>query len=1579
MRNQLYIAAALQLTFCWVLPAQSTILFQTTTPPSAGQPSGGTISTTQYIGNYFVLTTPSHVDSISTAASVTDNGTIFGAILAVPNLATLPTGTPFGTSGPSAPLVTTTLKPNSTNAIVTGSAPVDLPAGAYVLIFGTGQFGASTGTANLAFSDGTKASLPAGANQVNYGPSCNNGTTPCWSAGFGAPSPFYFAVSGTNGLSSITSLNPNFAAPGGPSFTLTVNGTGFQPTSTVGWNGVTLATTYVSATQLTAAVPANLIATAGSAGITVTTNSVATPAFSFTIGASSGPTITSINPPGIPPGSAGFNLTINGSGFVSGAIVLWNGQFLISNFNSSSQLTATVSSGLLTTGGIASVTVQNPNNGGTSNSVNFVIGQVSNIPSLSSVTPTSAAVGGATFTLTVNGSNFTTNSAVQWNNTLLPTTFVSATQLTASVNSSLLVSATTATVSVNNPGAGTSNSLSFPVVSSSGPAITSLSPATVAPGGQAFTLTVNGSNFTSLSAVLWNGALLATTYVSATQLTATVPATLIATAGTGNITVNNPGNVTSNSQTFNVSATPPPVLSSLSPAAAAPGGPQFTLTVNGSSFTQNSAVSWNGSLLATTYVSPTQLTATVGANLIAAAGTANVTVTTPSAGTSSPLTFTIAVPNGPTITNLSPSSATPGSASFLILVNGSGFTNASLVQWNGNPLVTLFLSATQLQASVSSTLIATAGTANVTVASGNTTSNAVPFTIGAPNTPILTSLSPNSTTVGGPQFTLTANGSNFANGATLVWNGGLLSTTFVSATQLTATVPSSLIAAVGTASVTVTNPSGTNATSNALNFAISNAASPTLSSLSPTTTNAGGAGFTLTVNGQGFLSGASVRWNGSALATTTLVSSTQLTATVPASLISSPGTATITVANQGGSISNSLIFNITSSSTSTTLFQTTLPPTSGQQASASLSSGQFLGNYFVLTAPAHIDSIATYAQASDGGTIFGAILSVPSLTSAPSGSPFDGTTVATATLRPGTTSSIVTAPVSVDLPAGTYVVVFGSGYFGANSTTALAAFSNGGNANVPAGWNQVSWGLYCSGGLNTCWSANFASPSQFYFAVTGTPVTAPALSITSLNPSATTAGGSAFTLTVNGTGFASGSTVQWNGSSLPTTFVSATQLTASVSANLVSSVGAASVTVLTSVGAISNAATFTISSPVSSISSLNPPSATAGGPAFTLTVNGSGFSSGSTLQWNGSPLPTTFVNSTQVTVNVPANLIANPGSASLTVLGPSGLFSNFVNFTISSATPNISSLNPNTVTVGSAGFTMLVTGTGFLSGSTVLWSGSAVATTYVSGTQLSATIPANLVANVGSISVTVQNPGSGAVSNAVAFIVNPVGTGNASAGLAHYAVGSNWTTAIFVVNSGASIANYSISFYDDNGNPAALPFSSGSTARLSGTLPAYGSVYIEAANPTGPLISGWGQITADSGIVIQSLFRSTLNNTHYEAAVASSTGSKAFELPFDANNFAVNVPLYTGIAIANLDSANTAQIFCIARDASGTVIPNGVAIPTIRPLGHWAGFQFPVLVGQRGTIDCTSSTNVAVIALRFIGTDTFSSLPVIKK
>jgi hypothetical protein len=87
------------------------------------------------------------------------------------------------------------------------------------------------------------------------------------------------------------------------------------------------------------------------------------------------------------------------------------------------------------------------------------------------------------------------------------------------------------------------------------PAIASLSPSFTIAGGGPFTLTVNGSGFASTSVVQWNGAALATTYVSATQLTATTTTADLASPGTALITVYTaPGGGTSNSSTFTVIA-----------------------------------------------------------------------------------------------------------------------------------------------------------------------------------------------------------------------------------------------------------------------------------------------------------------------------------------------------------------------------------------------------------------------------------------------------------------------------------------------------------------------------------------------------------------------------------------------------------------------------------------------------------------------------------------------------------------------------------------------------------------------------------------------------------------------------------------------------------------------------------------------------------------------------------------------------------------------------------------------------------------------------------------------------------------
>ncbi len=356
------------------------------------------------------------------------------------------------------------------------------------------------------------------------------------------------------------------------------------------------------------------------------------------------PGLTSLLPSSKTVGAAGFTLTVNGSNFVPGATVSWNNSARSTTFVSSVKLTAQIPATDLTNAGTVAVIVTNPGSGGgASNSLTFTIKNPQ--PTVTSISPVSATAGGAAFTLTVNGSGFTTTSVVNWNGTSRPTTFFSSATLTAAISAADIATAGTIRVIVTNPGpgGGTSASKTFTVTSPL-PAISSISPSSVNVGGASFTLTVNGSNFVSNSKVHLNNSALATTFVSSTQVTATVPSSDIRTAGIASVTVVNaaPGGGTSNAMTFTAN-NPVPAISSISPIRATAGGPAFTLAVNGSNFVSGSVVDWNGAPRTTTFSSSTKLAASISAADIATAGTASVTVVNaaPGGGTSNPQTFTI--------------------------------------------------------------------------------------------------------------------------------------------------------------------------------------------------------------------------------------------------------------------------------------------------------------------------------------------------------------------------------------------------------------------------------------------------------------------------------------------------------------------------------------------------------------------------------------------------------------------------------------------------------------------------------------------------------------------------------------------------------------------------------------------------------------------------------------------------------------------------------------------------------------------------------------------------------------------------
>ncbi len=186
------------------------------------------------------------------------------------------------------------------------------------------------------------------------------------------------------------------------------------------------------------------------------------------------------------------------------------------------------------------------------------------VPTISSLSPSSATAGAAAQTLTIAGTNFMSGSTATYNGAAHTVTYVSATQITIPLTASDQAMGGTFAVVVTNPtpGGGASNSMNF-TVNNSTPAITSLAPTTLPAGSAAQTLTINGTGFVSTSTATYNGIAHTVTFVSVTQLTIPLTTADLATAGSYPVVVTNPapGGGASGSVAFVVgSATGPAVV-----------------------------------------------------------------------------------------------------------------------------------------------------------------------------------------------------------------------------------------------------------------------------------------------------------------------------------------------------------------------------------------------------------------------------------------------------------------------------------------------------------------------------------------------------------------------------------------------------------------------------------------------------------------------------------------------------------------------------------------------------------------------------------------------------------------------------------------------------------------------------------------------------------------------------------------------------------------------------------------------------------------------------------------------------------
>jgi hypothetical protein len=261
------------------------------------------------------------------------------------------------------------------------------------------------------------------------------------------------------------SLNPSSVSAGGPGFTLTVTGSNFVSSSVVQLNGSPRATTYTSSSSLNAAITVGDIANIGTASITVVTPAPgggSSDALTLPI-VNPLPTLTSLDPGMVIEGTAAFTLTVSGSNLISSSVVQWNGSARATTYVSSTTVQAAISSADIATAGTASVTVINPApGGGTSNAL--ILNIDNPVPVLGSINPSAVLAGTGAFTLSLTGSNFISSSAVQWNGSARPTTFVSSTQLRAAIPSADIALPGAADVTVFNPTPGGGSSSALPIL-----------------------------------------------------------------------------------------------------------------------------------------------------------------------------------------------------------------------------------------------------------------------------------------------------------------------------------------------------------------------------------------------------------------------------------------------------------------------------------------------------------------------------------------------------------------------------------------------------------------------------------------------------------------------------------------------------------------------------------------------------------------------------------------------------------------------------------------------------------------------------------------------------------------------------------------------------------------------------------------------------------------------------------------------------------------------------------------------------------------------------------------------------------
>jgi hypothetical protein len=885
---------------------------------------------------------------------------------------------------------------------------------------------------------------------------------------------------------------------------------------------------------------------------------------------------------------------------------------------------------------------------------------------------------------------------------------------------------------------------------------------------------------------------------------------------------------------------PAPTIASVVPASFVSGSAARSIAVLGTGFVPATVIQVGGTARDTTFVNSTSVNVILTAADLATGGSLSMVAVNAAPGGGSSPAASLPVNNPvPFVTKISPATVTTGATTATtVTVTGENFLASSVVQVNGTNRPTTYVSSTSLTFQLTVADQAAAATLAIDVFTGapggGTSQLPVYLTVSAPTpTPVLTSVSPNQFVVGSPMSLIQVTGSNLTSGSVILWNGTALNTSFETGpfpTVLFGEVPATLLASLGTASITVSSPTATPAVSNALSVSISNPPAPTLTSISPVNGPINTA-VTVTLNGTGFAVTSTVAYNGVNLPVTYL-GPTSLSVTLPASSIATPGNGSFTVSTPApgggttaavsftayiGIVNNSMIYNpvnglfyvsvpssagapygnsVVSVDPATGALGTPIPVGSEPDRLAITSDGNYLWvGLDGASAVRKVDLVAGAAGLqftlggnsgvyANPGTALD-LAALPGATDSVVVASSGGISIYDAGVLRGTTTSLgyTTQAYALQVDGSrSEVYAAGSGtysvftYSSTGLTQKVSAANgtygsyNNDDLQVAGGRTYTDFGqifdaesgsllgsLYSSGS-NLAQGPTFADTTLGKAFVLDTASSYGASQIQVFSTSDFTLGSGAIPVSYpsNSYGQAAASHLsRWGTNGIA--FRSAAGVFA-LRSNLVKDLSSTSADLGVTLTASGSNATGANSTYVATVSNAGPSAAT------NVTLTAFLPSTGSLV----SITPSAGSCSTSNGVNCDLGGLASGGSATITLVvtqttaGGATLTAqvsgseNDPNEANNQATstvtitgspynlaPSLTSISPSSILSGSTDTVITLTGTGFTSGSSVLINGTALATTYGSATQLTATVPADALASLGWAPVTVTTPAPG--------------------------------------------------------------------------------------------------------------------------------------------------------------------------------------------------------------------------------------------